>query len=119
MDEYEKPATKPEDIVEEARKRFQRAEDFYNPMRTLAIDDTRFAMGDSDNGWQWPTQIRQSRVTDQRVCLTVNMTAQHCNQIINNIRQNRPQARVLPADSKADKKTAELLGGLIRNIQVA
>lgn len=115
----EKPATKPEDIVEEAKKRFQRAEDYYGPARVLAIDDTRFAMGDSDNGWQWPAQIKQGRVTDQRVCLTVNMTAQHCNQIINNIRQNRPQCRVLPADSGADKKTAEILGGLIRNIQVA
>jgi hypothetical protein len=118
-DDDEKPASKPQDIVNEAKERFERAKDFYGPSRVLAIADTRFAMGDSDNGWQWPEAIRQGRVTDQRVCLTVNMTAQHCNQIINNIRQNRPQCRVLPADSGADKKTAEILGGLIRNIQVA
>lgn len=118
-DDYEKPSDKPEDIVTEARKRFERAKDFYGPARVLAVEDTRFAMGDSDNGWQWPEQIRNARKTDQKVILTVNMTAQHCNQIINNIRQNRPQCRVLPADSGADKKTAEILGGLIRNIQVA
>lgn len=109
----------PADVVAEAKDRFERAKDYYGPARILAIADTQFAMGDSDNGWQWPAAIRQGRVVDQRVCLTVNMTAQHCNQIINNIRQNRPQARVLPADSGADKKTAEILGGLIRNIQVA
>lgn len=119
MADDDKPASKPEDIVAEAKKRFERAKDFYGPARILAVEDTRFAMGDSDNGWQWPEQIRNARKTDQKVILTVNMTAQHCNQIINNIRQNRPQCRVLPADSGADKKTAELLGGLIRNIQVA
>jgi hypothetical protein len=119
MADEEKPASKPEDIVSEARQRFERAKDFYGPSRVLAIEDTRFAMGDSDNGWQWPDAIRQGRVVDQRVCLTVNMTAQHCNQIINNTRQNRPQCRVLPVDSGADKKTAEILAGLIRNIQTS
>lgn len=110
---------KPDSVVDEAKKRFARAKDFYGPQRLLAIADTQFAMGDSDNGWQWPETVRQSRVTDQRVCLTVNMTAQHCNQIINNIRQNRPQVNVIPADSGADKKTAEIFEGTIRNIQVA
>jgi hypothetical protein len=91
MADDEKPASKSEDIVAEAKKRFERAKDFYGPARILAVEDTRFAMGDSDNGWQWPEQIRNARKTDQKVILTVNMTAQHCNQIINNIRQNRPQ----------------------------
>lgn len=112
-------SSKPDDIVEEARKRFERAQDFYGPQRVLAVADTRFAMGDSDNGWQWPESVKASREATQRVCLTVNMTAQHCNQVINNIRQNRPQCRVLPADSGADKKTAEIFAGLVRNIQVA
>lgn len=111
--------SKETDIVEEAKKRWQKANDHYSKTRKLAVEDTKFVMGDSDNGWQWPDEIRKGRETDKRVCLTVNMTAQHCNQIINNIRMNRPAAKVSPADDYADKKTAEILGGVIRQIQAA
>jgi hypothetical protein len=104
-------------IVTEAKKRFERARDAYAESRKLAVSDTKFVMGDSDNNWQWPEDVRSQRAN--RACLTVNMTAQHCNQIVNAIRQNRPSVRVSPVDSGADKKTAEILGGLIRNIQVS
>lgn len=106
-------------IVIEAKKRFEKARDYYADSRKLAIADTKFVMGDSDNGWQWPEEQAKDRQGSKRVCLTVNMTAQHCNQIINQIRQNRPAVKVSPADDGSDKKTAEILGGLIRNIQVA
>lgn len=109
----------PSDIVAEAKKRFERAKEANSSARALALEDTRFVMGDSDNGWQWPESIRKEREGDDRVILTVNMTAQHCNQIINEIRRNRPAIKVSPVDSGADKKTAEILGGLIRNIQVS
>ena len=110
---------KPEDIVTEAKKRFERAKSFYGTARLLAIEDTRFAMGDSDNGWQWPQDVAQSRKQAQRVQLTVNTTAQHCNQVINQIRQNRPSCKVSAVDNGADKKTADIFGGLIRNIQAS
>jgi len=106
-------------IVIEAKKRFEKARDYYADSRKLAIADTKFVMGDSDNGWQWPEEQAKDRQGSKRVCLTVNMTAQHCNQIINQIRQNRPAVKVSPADNGSDQKTAEILGGLIRNIQVA
>lgn len=105
-------------IVEIAKDRYDRASDFYSPNRMLALEDTRFAMGDSDNGWQWPAEIYRDRSNvNKKPCLTINTTAQHCNQIINNIRQNRPAARVLPVDNGADKKTAEILAGMIRSTQ--
>lgn len=104
-------------VVEVARERFKAAESYMSKSRMLSIDDTKFAMADSDNMWQWPTEISQNRANTRNVCLTVNMTAQHCNQIINSIRQNSPQIRVLPADNYADKKSAEIMAGLIRNIQ--
>jgi hypothetical protein len=110
---------KPDDIVTEAKKRFELARNFYAKERALAVADTKFVMGDSDNGWQWPDDIKSGREIDKRVCLTVNTTAQHCNQIINNIRSNRPAVKVSPADNGADKKTAEIIAGLVRNIQVA
>jgi hypothetical protein len=104
-------------IVEEARKRFQMAEKYYGSSRIQAVEDTKFYWGDSDNGYQWPDEVRKMRQFDKRVCLTVNITAQHVNQITNNIRQNRPACRVMPVDDFADKKTAEIFGGVIRNIQ--
>lgn len=105
-------------MVEVAKERFDQAMNFYAPNRMLALEDTRFAMGDSDNGWQWPAEIYRDRSNvNKKPCLTINTTAQHCNQIINNIRQNRPAARVLPVDNGADKKTAEILAGMIRSTQ--
>jgi hypothetical protein len=105
-------------IVEIARKRYQRARDAYDTLRQQAIADTRFVMGDSENNWQWPEDVYTSRAEVQKKpCLTINLTAQHCNQIINSIRQNRPSGRVLPVDNLADPDTAEILGGLCRSIQ--
>lgn len=105
-------------VVELARSRYERAKEFYDNPRLLAIEDTRFVMGDSDNGWQWPAEIYRDRANvNKKPCLTVNVTAQHCNQIINNIRQNRPAAKVLPVDDHADIETAKILGGMLRAIQ--
>lgn len=109
---------KKESIVEVARKRYQRAKDAYGTLRQQAIADTRFVMGDSDNNWQWPEEIYTSRsLVQKKPCLTINLTAQHCNQIINAIRQNRPTGRVLPVDNYADKNTAEILSGLCASIK--
>ena len=107
------------DIVEAAKERFERGKTFVGPMRSLAIADTRFVMGDADNGWQWPDDVARRRDSQKKVRLTVNGTAQHCNQIINGIRSNRPAAKVRPADSKSDKRTAEILEGLLRNIHAS
>ena len=116
-DSVEVEGTSDRNIIEEAHERFERAKEAYKRTRDLAIADTQFVMGDSDNMWQWPQAVSAGRIEDKRVCLTINLTAQHCNQIINQIRQNRPSCRVLPSDDYSDKKTAEILAGLIRNIQ--
>jgi hypothetical protein len=108
----------PNSLVEIAKARYERAKEANDNLRLLSIEDTRFVMGDSDNGWQWPQAIYRDRANiNKKPCLTVNVTAQHCNQIINQIRQNRPSARVLPVDDHADVETAKILGGMLRAIQ--
>jgi hypothetical protein len=108
----------PKTTVEVAKDRYERAKAFYDNQRILAVEDIRFAMADSDNNWQWPAEIYRNRANvDKRPCLTVNITAQHCNQVLNNIRQNRPSAKVSPADDNADIETAKILGGMLRTIQ--
>jgi hypothetical protein len=113
----DEPAETPSEIVAEAKKRFKQAEEAYSASRQRAIADTKFVMGDSDNMWQWPEGPLNARTGEKKVCLTVNITAQHCGQIINEIRKNRPTGRVLPSDNMAHSETANILGGLVRQIQ--
>lgn len=119
VNETETPAEESQDsVVEEAKKRFEIAKTAYSASRTQSIEDTKFYLGDSDNGWQWPQNIAMQRSTiERRPCLTINVTAQHVNQIVNTIRENPPTGKVLPVDDYSDKKTAEILSDLIRNIQ--
>lgn len=116
-DDTDKPATTPLEIVAEAKKRFQQASAAYSSTRVLAVADTQFAMGDSDNKYQWPKEIHNERINGARVCLTVNATAQHCGQVINAIRQNRPTCKVTPSDNLGHPETANIMAGLIRQIQ--
>jgi hypothetical protein len=40
-------------------------------------------------------------------------------QVVNDARQNKPSIKVHPVDDKADVETAEVINGLIRNIEVS
>lgn len=117
MAENKDKSTASEKLVDEVKKRFKRCEDFENDARNLWKADLRFANGDPDNGWQWEDAMRKSRELDKRPCLTVNKVKQHNRQITNDARQNKPAIRVYPVDSGADKKTADILNGVIRHIE--
>lgn len=104
-------------LVREAQERFKRCQEAESEFRKLFLDDLRFAHGDSDNGFQWPDQIRNARQLEKRPCLTINKTIQHNRQITNETRQNSPSVRVRPVDGGADRKTAEILNGIIRHIE--
>jgi hypothetical protein len=117
MAKTKKQSAADEKLVDEAHKRFARCEDAESEERVLWKEDLRFANGDPDNGWQWDEQMRKSRELDKRPCLTINKTKQHNRQITNDARQNKPTIRVYPVDGGADKKTAEILNGVIRHIE--
>lgn len=98
-----------------ARKRFKLAQDAEHKLREKWLEDMRF-----EQGQQWPEEVRRLREKDPanpRPCLTVNKTQLHVRQVCNDIRQNRPQIKVLPVDGVADIETAEIYSGLIRNIE--
>lgn len=117
MAKTKKQTTADEKLVDECHKRFERCEDFESETRPLWKEDLRFANGDPDNGWQWDDAMRKARELDNRPSLTINKTKQHNRQITNDARQNKPSIRVQPVDSGADKKTAEILNGIIRHIE--
>jgi hypothetical protein len=49
--------------------------------------------------------------------LTINKLTAFIRQVVNDSRQNKPSISVHPVDSKADIKTADVLSGIIRNIE--
>ena len=63
--------------------------------------------------------MRRQRELEDRPCLTINKLPAFIRQVVNDARQNKPEMRVHPADSGADPVTAEIITGLIRNIERA
>ena len=76
-------------------------------------DDIEFALLEK----QWPEAIRRDRELDGRPCLTINKLPPFIRQVVNEARQNKPGIVVHPVDSEADPETADVMNGLIRNIE--
>jgi len=112
----DKESQRKEDLLNRAKKYFERSEAWESEQRTNERDDIEFV------GLlkQWPDDIRFARENDPqgaRPCLTVDKVNQYKNQIVNQIRQNRPGIKIRPVDDNADIEVAEIFQGLIRHIE--
>lgn len=105
------------DILEEAKDRFQRCLDWESTFRTLYVMDVKFANGDSDNGWQWPDDLRKDREVNKRPALTINKTARHVAMITNDARQNKPSVSIKPTGNESSFTSAQIYEGLVRDIE--
>lgn len=103
------------DILKDAKEAFDLAAEAESENRREALDDIRFAR----LGEQWPDSVRKQREREQRPCLTINRLPSFIRQVVNDARQNKPSIKCHPADDAADVKTAEVINGLIRNIEYA
>jgi len=103
---------KDDDILEEAKERFEGCEDYYSSEYKRGDEDTSFAMGN-----QWPDEIKTKRDKDNRPTLTENRLQPFIDQVVNAAREMRPAIRVSPIDDKGDNDTAEIFKGVIRNIE--
>jgi hypothetical protein len=101
---------KHDEIIQLALERFGESMTAEDANRESSLSDIRF-----ENGEQWDSQSLKER--EGRPCLVINKTAGVVKQIIGDARQNRPRIKVRPVDDHSDPKTAELLTGLIRNIE--
>lgn len=101
------------DLLQEATEAFAAAEAAEQENREAARDDLRFAR----LGEQWPDKVKKDRERAARPCLTINRMPAFIRQVVNDARQNKPSIKVHPADSKADPETADIINGLIRNIE--
>ncbi len=107
--------TSPDDLLRRAKDDFARCEDAERENRETFEDDVRFGLLDE----QWPEKFRALRENAGRPVLTINKLKAYIKQVVNDARQNKPSMQVRAADSKADPETAQVFGGLIRNIEYA
>jgi hypothetical protein len=118
-----KPAKSDSDILTVARSRLDMAVSALAESREDEIDDLRFYAGSPDNHWQWPADVLatrgavQGQTINARPTLTINKLPQHVRQVTNDMRQNRPGAKVIPVDDNADVEVAEIFNGMIRHIE--
>lgn len=102
------------DKLADGKDRFHRALEAWEENAERFEEDVRFAR----MGEQWPAEIRLEREQSARPCLTINRMPAFIRQVVNDARQNKPAIKVKPVDSNADPETADVINGLIRNIEV-
>jgi hypothetical protein len=115
--EAEKPTESENDkLIARAKDLFERVQSYEGDQRIQELDDIRF-VGMLE---QWPEpikRIREADATGARPCLVVDKVNQYKNQIVNNMRMNRPSIKVRPVDDIADPEVAEVLQGIVRHIE--
>ena len=92
---------------------FKRTDDAEADQRREALDMLKFVK----LGEQWPTEVESQRAKEGRPCLVINRLPAFGKQVTNDARQNRPMIKCHPVGDKADRETAEIFNGLIRNIE--
>lgn len=101
-----------EELVRRARECYLLGINTSSEWREDALEDLEFLAGE-----QWDSNVKSIRDTQGRPALTVNRLPQFVRQITNEQRQSKPSVTVNPVDSVGDIRTAEVLQGIIRNIE--
>ena len=99
-------------VHSEALKRFDFVQDRERSQRTLGVEDMKFAHAEEG---QWDENAVKKRRDRPRY--TINRVAPAIAQIVGDQRQNRTSIKVRPQSGEADKSTAKIYDGLIRNIE--
>lgn len=115
-EEKEKQAAQ-DKILSLARARFKSARMADKRERMLADEDTRFAINDEGCQWDQATRDVREQSAPPRPCLVMNKIPEKIDQAEGEFRQLRPSIKVKAVDNKADPKIAEIIGGIIRNIE--
>lgn len=101
-----------EAIHKQAIERFELAETKEKKQRALAVEDIKFAQ--SEDG-QWDEGAIEKRQGRPRY--TINRVAGAIDQLIGDQRQNRTNIKIRPVSGGAKEDVAEVMTGLIRNIE--
>lgn len=101
-------------VLDVAKKRWCRADEYDRPNREAAYEDLDFL---ETPGAQWPERERQLREAEGRPCLEFNRLPTTIAQITGDIRQMRPAIKVVPVDSRGDPETADVIAGMVRYVE--
>lgn len=101
-------------VIKECLDAFEECEEASRENHEAWKEDVEFARLSK----QWPDAVKQQRSAEGRPCLTINKLAPVIRQVVNDSRRNKPSIKVHPVDDSADPETAEVIAGLIRNIEV-
>lgn len=112
-DDVSKSRSKWPEIHKQALKDFKLCLDAEADNRKLALDDLKFAR----LGEQWPDDVIKKREQEGRPCMTYNRMPTFIRKVVNDGRQNKPAIKIHPVDDDADVNTAEVINGIIRNIE--
>lgn len=96
----------------DALERWKKSNSAEADNRQKSLEDILFV-----NGEQWPADIVTKRTEEGRPCLTINRLPGFIDQVVGDQRQNRPRIKVRPVDSKSDVQLAEIIEGIVRNIE--
>jgi len=103
-------------VVAEAIERFKRCTEWESFARERFIDDIKFANADSENGYQWPNSMRQSRDVASKPCLTMNIIRQHNLIIANEGRRQKSEIKIIARGNGATQESANCMKQLVRRI---
>lgn len=101
------------DVIKDALDLFKKSDEAWAEVRSEALDDIKFARLSK----QWNDADIAKRGREGRPCLTINRMPAFLRQVVNDARMNRPSIKVHPVDSGSDIATADVMSGLIRNIE--
>lgn len=105
------------EVYDEARKRLEVINGFEGTWRGRARDDLKFVNADAYNQWQWPADISALRSQPGRPKLTINKTRQHCLQILNDARQNKPSVKIIATGGESSAEAAQTFEDVVRRIE--
>lgn len=101
-----------DDTLKTALQRFETSENYDQSQRRLAVEDRKFV--NAEDG-QWDEDAISKRRNRPRY--TIDKISGALDQITGDQRQTRTDIKVRPVSGGADEDTANILNGLIRNIE--
>jgi DNA-binding TFAR19-related protein (PDSD5 family) len=105
---------KTDTFLKEVRERYDLGWSADIRNREAMESDLRMVAGD-----QWPEDVRLERegATQPRPCITENLLPQFVRQVGNDMRANPPAVKVIAGSGGASKPVADILTGMVRNIE--
>ena len=101
-----------DDLLQDGIDLFKEAADHEEKNRERYREDIRFALKSE----QWDSGVLKDRERDGRPAMTFNTLPTYIRQVSNDIRQNKPAITPHAAEG-GDKETANVIKGLIKNIE--